>query len=186
MLGRKNNKNKGFTLIELLVVIAIVALLASVAIVAMNSARTDSRNTKRMADLKQIQAALEIYYEEFERYPANGRPNDDNYTELDLDDNDNDISWDSGCYGGSDFITPLSDQGIMVTIPSDPSKGTAFVDCYMYSAAKDLALGNDYNEGYYLAAHLELSAGESAENNCKYSFPNDEYFCLTGGEPVEP
>ncbi len=65
----KNNK-KGFTLIELLVVIAIIGLLSTLSIVALNSARARSRDARRVSDIKQIQTALEMYYNEFNKYPA--------------------------------------------------------------------------------------------------------------------
>jgi prepilin-type N-terminal cleavage/methylation domain-containing protein len=61
---------KGFTLIELLVVIAIIGLLASVVLVALNSARTKSRDTKRVSDMNQVIKALEIYYNENNSYPV--------------------------------------------------------------------------------------------------------------------
>ncbi|HKK54015.1 MAG TPA: type II secretion system protein [Patescibacteria group bacterium] len=67
----KNKNKKGFTLIELLVVIAIIGLLSTLAIVALNSARQKSRDAKRVADIKQIQTALEIYYNDNFEYPAN-------------------------------------------------------------------------------------------------------------------
>ena len=61
---------KGFTLIELLVVVAIIGLLATLSIVALNSARARSRDAKRVADIKQVQTALELYYNDFGSYPA--------------------------------------------------------------------------------------------------------------------
>jgi prepilin-type N-terminal cleavage/methylation domain-containing protein len=54
--------NKGFTIIELLVVIAIIGLLSTLAVVALKSALAKSRDAKRLADVKQIQAALELYF----------------------------------------------------------------------------------------------------------------------------
>ncbi len=62
--------NKGFTLIELLVVIAIIGILSTLAVVALNSARQKSRDSKRVADVKQIQTALELYFSDLHGYPA--------------------------------------------------------------------------------------------------------------------
>lgn len=61
---------KGFTLIELIVVIAIIGLLSTLAVVALGSARTKARDSKRLADLKQLQTALELYYTDQNAYPA--------------------------------------------------------------------------------------------------------------------
>ncbi len=62
---------QGFTLIELLVVIAIIGILASVILASLSSARSKGRDAKRIADLKQIQLALELYYDSnSQRYPA--------------------------------------------------------------------------------------------------------------------
>ena len=65
-------KRKGFTLIELLVVIAIIGLLSTLAVVALNSARQRSRDAKRVADIRQIQTALELGFSETSGYPAQG------------------------------------------------------------------------------------------------------------------
>ena len=59
----------GFTLIELLVVIAIIGLLASVVLVSLNGARIKGRDVKRVADLKQIRTALELYLSDNGQYP---------------------------------------------------------------------------------------------------------------------
>jgi len=62
-------KAKGFTLIELLVVIAIIGLLSTLAVVALNSARQKARDAKRVADIKQVQTALELFYNDNSGYP---------------------------------------------------------------------------------------------------------------------
>jgi general secretion pathway protein G len=67
-----STNRKGFTLIELLVVIAIIGLLSTLAVVALNSARQKSRDSKRVADVKQIQTALELYFADMNGYPAQG------------------------------------------------------------------------------------------------------------------
>lgn len=62
-------RKRGFTLIELLVVIAIIGILASIVIVGVGGVRERARDTKRKADLKTIQTALENYYSKEKHYP---------------------------------------------------------------------------------------------------------------------
>lgn len=50
--------NKGFTLIELLVVIAIIGILATLAVVAYGNSQQKARDTKRVADVRSVVAAL--------------------------------------------------------------------------------------------------------------------------------
>jgi type II secretory pathway pseudopilin PulG len=60
-----------FTLVELIVVIAIIALLVTLSLIALSNARMASRDSKRMADIKQLQTALELFYDSQDRYPTN-------------------------------------------------------------------------------------------------------------------
>ena len=69
---QKNNFQKGFTLIELLVVVAIIGILSSVVLASLNTARLKARDTKRIADFRQIRTALEIFYNSYGRYPVTG------------------------------------------------------------------------------------------------------------------
>jgi general secretion pathway protein G len=62
--------NRGFTLIELLVVIAIIGILSSVVLASLNSARTKSRDAKRLSDIKQLQLALELAFDSGNTYPT--------------------------------------------------------------------------------------------------------------------
>jgi general secretion pathway protein G len=61
---------KAFTLIELLVVIAIIGILTTIAVISLNNARAKARDAKRIADMKQVQTALELFFNDRGRYPT--------------------------------------------------------------------------------------------------------------------
>ncbi len=61
---------RGFTLIELLVVIAIIGILSSIVLASLNTARLKSRDARRVADLKQVQLAMQLYYDANSAYPT--------------------------------------------------------------------------------------------------------------------
>ncbi|MDP1709394.1 MAG: prepilin-type N-terminal cleavage/methylation domain-containing protein [Candidatus Komeilibacteria bacterium] len=67
---KKQLNQKGFTLIELLVVIAIIGILSTLAVVSLNNAREKSRDAKRVADTKQVQTALELFFADNNGYPT--------------------------------------------------------------------------------------------------------------------
>ncbi len=63
---------KAFTLIELMVVVGIIAILAAVGISIYANAQKIARDGKRIADLQEIQKALEQYFAvNNNAYPAN-------------------------------------------------------------------------------------------------------------------
>ncbi|MEI6378693.1 MAG: FISUMP domain-containing protein [Candidatus Falkowbacteria bacterium] len=66
----QSKKIIGFTLIELLVVIVIIGILASIAFVAIGTARSKARDAQRVADIKQLQSALEVYFANNNAYPS--------------------------------------------------------------------------------------------------------------------
>lgn len=117
--GKKSYKNmkflasrKGFTLIELLIVIAIIGLLASIVLVGFGSFRARGRDARRVADLRQTQNALELYYTQNNLYP------DPSQT----------IDWDG-------FKTTLINAGIGVNaLGSDPSPANP---PYQYGSSPD-------------------------------------------------
>lgn len=64
-------KLKWFTLIELLIVIVIVGVLAVALIPRLTGAQARARDTARIADLRQVQNAIALYYADNWKYPGN-------------------------------------------------------------------------------------------------------------------
>ncbi len=63
------NSKKGFTLIEILIVIAIMGFLSSIVLVGLSGFRQRGRDAKRIAELKEVQNGLELYYASYGSYP---------------------------------------------------------------------------------------------------------------------
>ncbi len=123
---------RGFTLIELLVVIAIIGVLASIVLASLDSSRKKGRDARRLADIKQLQLALELYYDQNNSFPAS-------------------ISTAAGSCGGSscaaaNLVTP----GYISVVPTDPSNQ---VD-YYYTPIAAVANGTPCY-AYHLGTSLE-------------------------------
>lgn len=71
----RRNKNttpklvSGFTFVEVIVVIGIIAILTTIAYASLTQIRAKSRDQKRVADVHEIQLALEYYFNKNGRYP---------------------------------------------------------------------------------------------------------------------
>lgn len=59
----------GFTLIELLVVISILSLIASMVLSSFNQVREKAKRTVALANQRQLQKAMELYYNDMGFYP---------------------------------------------------------------------------------------------------------------------
>lgn len=156
------NKDSGFTLIELLVVISIIGLLASVVLVSLNSARAKGRNVKRLADMKQLQTALDLYYDKNNKYPGDTG----SYGEAESSCGGWDSSTIDNNSDGKPFITPLLDGGIISKAPNDPLAisgsvcgGTHGYRYYRYGP--DVAGGCDPCSGkFYYVLGFNTTEGE--------------------------
>lgn len=142
----KNNK-KGFTLIELLVVIAIIGLLSTLAVVALNNARQKARDARRLSDIKQIQTALELYYNDVGVYASST----DNATAIACD-----ASNSAGDIGGcclsqtNGFNDVCAGTTYMSEVPFNPTPrqdGTCPDQNYVYSGQ---TMGGTTNASYTL------------------------------------
>lgn len=68
-----NHSKSGFTLVELLVVMGVLGVLVSSAIILINpKAQIDrAHDAQRKSDLSNIQKGLELYYDDYRKYPDN-------------------------------------------------------------------------------------------------------------------
>ncbi|MCX6714721.1 MAG: hypothetical protein NTX72_02820 [Candidatus Uhrbacteria bacterium] len=57
------------SLVEILVIVAIVALVGTLAAVAVSAARSKERDATRLSNVRQVQSALEDYFNENNAYP---------------------------------------------------------------------------------------------------------------------
>jgi len=159
MISFNKSRNAGFTLIELLVVIAIIGILGSVVLVNLNGARAKSRDVRRIADLKQIQIALELYYDSNGRYP---QPSQGWST------------WSGHCpsYGDNDnYISGLAPTYIPV-LPRDPIYDVG-VQCYLYNSD-----GQDYIVITHFTMETIVGGDPSVAGNLPYIQVLDRVCCF--------
>ena len=131
-------KYKGFTLVELLVVISIIGFIMAVMTYAFNNARYKARDTSRIASLKQIQTAINLYYDTNLTWPARTA---DSCCD----------GWDQGyCNSNKSdgFIAGLVDGRFMTEVPGDPKfyGGCDGFSYYVYNAG---SYGCDASKGRY-------------------------------------
>ncbi len=175
-LKNKENNKKGFTLIELLVVVAIIGILSSVVLASLNSAREKARDARRKSDLKQIQNALEMYYNDCGTYVVSlgcngvaygGGPWGGRYG-----------GWLNSDYGSGSFAKGLVDTKSMSSLVVDPTGSFTGANAYMILV--------DKNKYTIWATLKNPSAQESLTiNNCyfsdwdNYSGAGTQNYCLS-------
>ncbi|MCX6793221.1 MAG: prepilin-type N-terminal cleavage/methylation domain-containing protein [Candidatus Falkowbacteria bacterium] len=143
----KSYSKKGFTLIELLVVIAIIGVLSTMAIIALGNARAKARDAKRVADIKQISTALELYYADNNSYPTIITP-------------------------GNSLTSPSGSITYMSAIPSNPTPrndGNCSNSDYSYSS-------NSNNSSFSVSTCLGSSSSNINAGVVSYS-PEGSFNC---------
>lgn len=77
-------RNQGFTIIELLIVIVVIGILALLVITTYSGIQAKSRNAQRQSDIKNLQTALEGYFQDKGYYPTRANLNDSTWLEANL------------------------------------------------------------------------------------------------------
>lgn len=142
------SKSNGFTLIEILIVVAIISILASTILVGLGPAREAARDTRRIADLREVQNGLELFFNRCTYYPTSaipapstpGQPCPPSAPGI------VNLSW-------SDLQNVLIQSNLGIdTVPNDPTIG------------QDYFYGTDGNK-YILGASLEDANNQALQNS---------------------
>lgn len=141
-LKRQFQTLQGFTLIELLVVISIIGILATLIFANFVGVRARGRDAVRKSDIKQIQNALRMYYNDNQKYPQGAFG-----------------SCDSGSNAWSNLANFLSPKYIS-NLPVDPLNRIGDfpeVYCYYYTSNRSPIDPPEYfsPDDYVLAVRLE-------------------------------
>jgi prepilin-type N-terminal cleavage/methylation domain-containing protein len=142
-MNRFKKITKGFTLIELLITIALIGVIAGGVMMVMNPLTQfqKSRDAQRKSDLRQIQNALEGYYNDNGEYP---------------------LSTGSSAYNIKDKALNVHLWGdqwapYIAILPKDPSAASSDARKYIY-------ISTNNNQGYRLYASLERASDSQVCN----------------------
>jgi type II secretion system protein G len=172
-----NSFKRSFTIIELLVVVAVIGLLASVVLVSLKGVKGEARDARRKTDLKAIQTALEMYYNDNNKYPTPGN------------------GWDVGYHYDAPGRTEWLELEALLApyltqLPVDPRwpKNNPATDPYKWQGYmyydRDVPAGQtsaDRGKGYTLIAYITET---NQEPGCIFGWyqehhPN-RYLCISG------
>lgn len=152
---------KGFTLIELMVAISIIAIISAIGFVSYSQAQVVARDGKRKQDLRALQTALELYYQD----PANNHT----YPQFTDINSSNSTNW-------GNLNSAIYPKYLNNPIPDDPlatnygTAGSTTWYVYSYSAA---------GTGYILCANLENKSDKDIQRGPYSSPPFPQTACLS-------
>lgn len=143
---------KGFTLIELLIVISIIAVLSTIGITTFLGIQAKARDSIRKGDLHKLATALEIYFQQNNKYITNS--DGTNMTTCQSDPS-------TSAFYSSAIKNNMSDG----VVPPDPSSTSSSPKAYCYISS---SISSSTGQGFSLFTHLEDCRG-SGGNLCDYT-----------------
>ncbi len=142
---------KGFTLIELIVVISILAILAGALIPRVTNHMAETRDARRLSDIKSVQSAVDQFFVDKQRFPASKS-------------NSSYGGWDVSNDG--DFIPELVQYGYLSEPPRDPNNDTTFYySYYLYDKGTSSCVGDGK---FYVVGVKAFETSEFATKNKGY------------------
>lgn len=147
----KSKIKKGFTLIEMLVVVSLIGILTTLVVANLNSARQRARDTQRKSDLRSIETALRLYYQDCQAFPDNSSGGEINGCGT--------CSTGTTCAWGEEFT--VGSNTYISALPKDPLAGQA----YKYQVSAD-------RESYTLDACLENKSDDKGESTSDSTWCN--------------
>ncbi|MFA6171116.1 MAG: prepilin-type N-terminal cleavage/methylation domain-containing protein [Patescibacteria group bacterium] len=137
---------RGFTLIELLVVISIIGFLSTFAIVSLKSSRMKARDARRMAELKQIRTALNMYFDANASFPTINRACSAACTSP------------ASCVVTPNWTTLVTALAPYIKLPADPLNTNPY--CYAYDS--------EGGAGFGLIANMEVNTAAESSDGGSY------------------
>lgn len=143
--------SRGFTLVELLITISIIGILSSITYYSVGNIRQIARDSKRLADMKQMQTALEFYFNQTNGYPLPPAQFQNNTMTI------GDPAHSILCGVSQGFVAAVGvcenakAPLIMVQVPQSPLQPSV---PYLYTALSD-PLNNGKPSTYQIAFQLE-------------------------------
>ncbi len=164
---------KGFTLVELLIVIAVIGILAGVFFIGVTGFRNSALDARRVADLKNVQNSLELYYSKCRLYP-------------------NATVSGANCPSGTgnspatyaDLVTILRNAQIGITaVPNDPVSGQTYdyiSDGNNYVLSATLSGDRDVLRDAAAVRGTQTIGGRSVNCYLDSNTPNNYTYCVGG------
>lgn len=144
-------RSSGFTIIELMVVVIIIGILSTLVITTYSGVQVKNRNADRQASIATLQAKLETYYAQHNKYPTLAEVNNKAWQKANLkgvsDKDLRDPSWNTE----TNTCVANSDRAVF---SSQPAK-----NCYSYQVTTSEGATCDNKDDlcaqYTLTAQLE-------------------------------